>query len=644
MVIKKKKNVALVFGITKDYVFALANVLVGLKKYNKQFWDDIIVYHDGISSFEQKSVNRITKVKFIDLSESKKFEEIANSHIKTMQKYSVATFYRYECLRLLDDYHKVIWNDVDIIIQGDISGLLGYADKTGVAFSMANSNFVVGSSLKHLIFKYEMFKPLWNVGIMVLSDKLDDYQKIYNWCMESTVLYDKDLVWPDLAVFNLMIQEFGIEPENINPDKYVCLPTSDLADKAMIIHAYGDKKFWNSLEYFKKYSEWIDNAIRWSKLAFEDEKNELPLVSCIMSCYERYDYLKESINSLLAQTYPNFEIIVVLEKSKNQSKIAEVLKEIGDSRIRIIKNKEKLGFAASLNVGIGAANGKYIARMDDDDLANPCRFAIQVKYLEEYKDVGIVGSDMLVFGRDSGVASSFEQDEFIKASTLFGTPFKHPTVMMRKSLLDKYNLRYDPDYFTEDYELWSRAVYLFKVANIPKPLVYYRSHANQATSSDTNNNELKIHNSHKRIMRNQLKKYLDLELSDNEIEMIQARKSYMFNVLDEAGLLELRKKTVAKVLRANDAKHFYDKVALEYTIGLGQPQGIENGVDIQITNNRMKKYLKPVLKPIIKPFAKPIYGRLADRLETIMANRDEMLRLDLQGQIDEIKKERKKNG
>ena len=91
-----------------------------------------------------------------------------------------------------------------------------------------------------------------------------------------------------------------------------------------------------------------------------------------------------------------------------------------------------------------------------------------------------------------------------KIITLFRTPFVHPTVMMNKELLDKYNLRYDANYFTEDYELWSRAVACFPVSNINEILLKYRSSKVALTSGK---NELKIHDSHKRIVDYQLKKY-----------------------------------------------------------------------------------------------------------------------------------------
>ena len=634
-----KKNVALVFGITEEYGFALANTLIGLKKHNKKFWDDIIIYHDGLPNYIQNSIKKIIDVIFIDLSTKDSFKNIDKIDASVIKKYSVATFYRYECFNLLKDYHQVIWNDVDILIQGDISGLLDYGKKTGVAFSSALSSFVMASSLKKLLTEYNMFAPLWNVGIMVLTDNLKDYEKKYNWCIEATCRYGEKLLWPDLAVLNLMLQEFDIEPENIDKNKYVCLPLSENARDAIILHAYGDKKFWNYLKYLRGYPEWMENATEWSKIFYSDAKNDTPLVSCIMSCYERYDYLDESIASLLAQSYSNFEIIVVLEKSSVQKRIEKKLKEYKDDRIVIIKNEKKLGFPASLNVGINKAKGKYIARMDDDDISMPCRFEEQVRLLEKEAKYGIVGSDMMVFGREDSYAPTFRSSSYLKASTLVESPFKHPTVMMRKELLDKYDLRYDPDYYTEDYELWSRLIYLTEGTNISRPLVYYRSHSEQATG--TNSNEEKIHTSHKRVMFNQFKKHLGLELTDNELEVLQTRK-WFDTIYDFSGIKSLRNDTIKKIIEANDVKKVYSYGVLRSLLC-----DRKNGTYIEYkqlqeqvaTDNNAGEVrsLRSVLKRIIKYPLSPIYNRMLDRFEKVMIKHDMDVQSSLQQQIDEIR-------
>ena len=412
-------------------------------------------------------------------------------------------------------------------------------------------------------------------------------------------------------------------------------------DETVIIHAYECKRFWNNLECMQNYPEWIDNALKWARLAYDTES--VPFVSCIMSCYERFDYIVEAVRSILAQSYLNFELIVVLEKSKNQKQIENILIGFNDKRIRIINNKEKLGFAESLNFGIDKARGEYIARMDDDDISMPCRFAKEINFLNNHPKVGIVGSDMVVFGREKGYAPTFQNDSFIRAVTLVESPFKHPTIMMRKKVLDENNLRYDPKYFSEDYELWSRLVYLTGVANIPEPLVYYRSHDLQATSSGANSNEAKIHASHKKTMLNQLKKYLDLELSDNEIELLQTRKNYWPYVLDNEGMLKIRERAVGKILEANKIKQVYDEKVLDYILNDREPgkyneDEVNNTVDENIELEVQNKP-KNLIRGIASLLARPFYSHLVSRMETIMIRHDNEVQTKLQCQINDVRRD-----
>ena len=105
----------------------------------------------------------------------------------------------------------------------------------------------------------------------------------------------------------------------------------------------------------------------------------------------RTDYMKTAIDSILHQTYDNLELIIVVEASNNQNRIKDEIASIHDERIMVICNQSRLGFAESLNVGLRAAKGKYIARMDDDDISLPERLDKEVAYLEEHPEADIVG-------------------------------------------------------------------------------------------------------------------------------------------------------------------------------------------------------------------------------------------------------------
>ena len=605
---KKKKKVALVFGITSNYLFALANTLIGLTKHNKKFWDDIIVYYDQLNDESIERINKITVCKFINFSKKDYLEKLPKD---VLQKYSEACFYRYECFELLKEYETVVWNDVDILIQGDITGLLDYGQNGGFAITQNTVGFNNEANFSKLIMEYDMYVPLYNSGILVLKDTIPNYEKMRDWCVSKTIEYSSILRWPDQGILNLLIQEFNINIDLIDINKYCCHPSQmEYTDTASIIHAYGDEKFWSSDALKQKFPEWVTNNEEWRKINVinnenQNEKAEKPLVSCIMSTYNRYDYLKESIDSILNQTYQNFELIIVLEKCENQEKIEKILKGYNDNRIIIIKNEEKLGFPKSLNIGIENAKGKYIARMDDDDISLPERFEKQVDFLENHPEYGICGTNAKFFGKYNTVIGVEMDPDILKIITLYRCPFIHPTVMMNKELINKYNLRYDEKYFTEDYELWSRAVGCFPVANIDEVLLHYRANGDGLTSGQ---NELKIHNSHKKIMRNQFQNYLHLNVTENELEVLQGRKN-VFNIcynFDES--VELKKGLCLKIIKANEKYKVYNSSKIKKILW-----------DSQFNSNFKKQ---SIFKKIIKRVLKPIYNRLMNRVDSLITEHD----------------------
>ena len=612
----KKKKVAIVFGITDSYVNMLANVLIGLKKHSKKFWDDIIIYHEDVSKRHQTQINLIMPCSFVKLS-SDDFSKFVSK--EQLELYSAAAFFRFECFKLLNDYEKVIWQDVDILMQKDQEEILEYADKTGIAL-VQSDGFRVEHNFFKLIPEYNMFAPLYNSGLMVISDKMKNYNEIYKWCYSSIKKYGESLRWIDQGIINLMIQEFSLDVEKIDRNKWQCFPLDyKYINDASIIHAYGIRKFWNDDEYKKMFPEWVDNYNEWKSIQFSDV-NSNPLVSVLMSTYNRYDFLKESIDSILNQTYQNFELIVVLEYCDNQDIIEKILKEYNDARIKIIKNTSKLGFSKSLNIGFDAANGKYVARMDDDDISLPERFERQVDFLENNPDIGACGTRAEFFMYASGVFNYIPTDpEEVKVKMLSFSPICHPSIMMRKEAFDRYKLRYDPNYFTEDYELWSRAIEYIKIANLDDVLLRYRASNQNATAGS---NEQKIHSSHKAIIQNQCKKYLNIELTDNELELLQGRKEIIESSIDQKHALEMRNRLYKKIIIANQKTHFYDEKVLKSFLSIDYDFSIHtkqyNTIGHSIKKG-IKKIIKPIYRPIYNSFERRIFG-IVDNQKNIINN------------------------
>lgn len=210
-------------------------------------------------------------------------------------------------------------------------------------------------------------------------------------------------------------------------------------------------------------------------------KNMQPRISVILPVYNGMAYLTAAIDSILAQTFSDFELIMIDDGSTDDSlKILDdyVLK---DSRVRVVV-RENRGLATTLNDAIDMAQGAWIARMDQDDIALPHRFARQLEWLDK-TGADIVGSWVQRFGTaDRRVVRLHQTDEAIKMEMLFCSPFAHPAVMMRSELVRK--LRYDRAWEkAEDYDLWVRAAEAgWKMVNVPEVLLMYRMHTAQIST------------------------------------------------------------------------------------------------------------------------------------------------------------------
>lgn len=199
-------------------------------------------------------------------------------------------------------------------------------------------------------------------------------------------------------------------------------------------------------------------------------------VSVLMPVYNGEKHLKEAVESILNQTYSNFEFIIINDGSTDGT--AEILERYRQRDYRIqVYGQSNHGLVMSLNRGLELAQGKYIARMDADDISLPERFAAQVSFMEKHPEIGICGTWVANIGK--GSAKSWTppiDDATIRCQLLFNVPLVHPSVMMRRSLFSDLNLRY-PDYaHGEDYALWAQASLCTKFANIPQVLFAYRHH------------------------------------------------------------------------------------------------------------------------------------------------------------------------
>ncbi|MDQ3392690.1 MAG: glycosyltransferase [Bacteroidota bacterium] len=205
------------------------------------------------------------------------------------------------------------------------------------------------------------------------------------------------------------------------------------------------------------------------------------MVTVLMPVYNGEKYLREAIDSVLCQTYKEFEFLIINDGSSDGS--LDIINSYNDPRIRLISNEKNIQLIATLNLGLKLAKGKYIARMDCDDVSYPERLQEQVNFMDTNPEIGISGT-WYIRSDNNQLNQRPVSHEEIKVFLIKGAAILHPTAIFRKELFDKHQLRFKSEYIhAEDYELWVRASALFKLANIPKPLLQYRKHPKQVSQS-----------------------------------------------------------------------------------------------------------------------------------------------------------------
>ena len=186
-------------------------------------------------------------------------------------------------------------------------------------------------------------------------------------------------------------------------------------------------------------------------------------------------FLKQAVKSILAQSYRNFELIIIDDKSTDRS--YSYIKKIKDKRVKILRNYRNLGIALSLNTGINYSKGEYIARMDADDISVGDRLEKQLKFLRSSNSISICGSYASLINEKGKVIGSRKfptKDKEIKKALNFYSPIIHPTFFGKASFFKNLS-GYNPDYdYAEDYELLIRAGNSYKMANIPEYLLLWR--------------------------------------------------------------------------------------------------------------------------------------------------------------------------
>lgn len=207
----------------------------------------------------------------------------------------------------------------------------------------------------------------------------------------------------------------------------------------------------------------------------------MPKVSVLMPVYKTPEkYLREAIESILNQSFDDFELLL-LDDCPEDTRVEKIIESYEDKRIKYSRNDKNLGISPTRNKLIDLAQGEYLAVMDHDDISAPNRFEKQVAYLDAHLEVGVVGSYRYDLLKGTVRAFPIENDDICE-QMMFRCPVMHPAAMIRKSVLEENNLRYEEAFSpAEDYALWCRLLGKTKFYNIPEVLFKYRNHKNNTS-------------------------------------------------------------------------------------------------------------------------------------------------------------------
>lgn len=318
-------------------------------------------------------------------------------------------------------------------------------------------------------------------------------------------------------------------------------------------------------------------------------------VTVLMPVYNGEKYVKSAIDSILNQTFKDFQLLVIDDGSTDSS--IDIIKQYSDERLVFIQNEKNLGIVDTLNRGFSLIDSKYIARMDSDDIAYPTRLEEQVKYMDNNTNIAVSGTSVLVFNE-----KGLENKLYVKTSPrelrtelLFKSPLMHPTVILRNEVLMKYSLEYNKKYVaTEDYGLWQNIAEKEDIGNLKEILLRYRD------------NELGIsHNARKNVEeRDQmhiflhdefLSSCLKLTLSDEELmfwRRFNTSRIDLMNVQEQNKLSDLIEKIGKKINdKSLSTKYFNNRVSLRFRMNARSSE-LTTKDTILLYKNKFQKVFK----------------------------------------------------
>lgn len=241
-----------------------------------------------------------------------------------------------------------------------------------------------------------------------------------------------------------------------------------------------------------------------------------PSISIVMAAFNAEAFIAEAIESILKQTHTDYEFIIINDGSTDGT--LSIIKQFTDKRIIIIDNESNCGLAASLNKGIRVAKGKYVARMDADDISSPNRLERQFDFLENNSGCDVCVTPMRLFGSETSVTGEgLITDNDIKAELIWGTPTNHATMLMRSDKIKTHNLYYDETFGVgQDWKFWYDVRDHVTVYSLSELLYFYRRGEHNVTVQFKNKSKQRSLRMHELLLRD-----LEIPFTENDLFLHQ---------------------------------------------------------------------------------------------------------------------------
>lgn len=280
----------------------------------------------------------------------------------------------------------------------------------------------------------------------------------------------------------------------------------------------------------------------------------MPKISAVMALYNTpYNYLSETVKSILNQTFTDFEFIIIDDASTIEYK--SFFEELNDERIKYFKLEKNSGPGHARNEGIKKATGEYVANIDSDDVYMPERFELQINFLDKNQDIDLIGGTFR-FSNKTRIEEVIEEDKQIKAFMLFNSPFANPLIMFRREKFAEKNLYYpELNNFAEDYELWIDAMFAgIKMANLTDVLMIYTRRRNQLSKLKNENQIYILKQIYKKMFS-----YLGINASTSDIDLHYNINLEKFDDIDSKDKIEI---WFDKIIQKNKILELFDEKIL----------------------------------------------------------------------------------